>query len=63
MAVDPRLTGAVIIFQPWTFLMNFSALSLLPIFELSLGRFECGSGKMPQTFLLWHRISGFGGQF
>ncbi len=49
MAVDPRFSGAVIIFQPWIFLMNCAALTLLPIFELSVGAFGCGSGKMPQN--------------
>jgi len=49
MAVDPRLTGAVIIFQPWIFLMNFAALTLLPIFELGVERWGCGRGKMPQN--------------
>ena len=49
MVVDPRLNGAVIIFQPWIFLMNCAALTLLPIFELSVGRSGCGSGKMPQN--------------
>ncbi len=49
MAVDPRLSGAVITFQPWIFLMNFSALTLLPVLELGVGRWGCGSGKMPQN--------------
>ncbi len=49
MAVDPRLTGAVIIFQPWIFLLNCAALTLLPIFEWGVGRWGCGSGKMPQN--------------
>ena len=49
MTVDSRFSGAVIIFQPWIFLMNYAALTLLPIFELRLGRWGCGSGKMPQN--------------
>jgi len=49
MAVDPRFSGAVIIFQPWIFWMNCAALTLLPIFELGVGRWGCGRGKMPQN--------------
>jgi hypothetical protein len=49
MAVDPRLTGAVIIFQPWILLMNFAALTLLPVFELGVERSGCGSVKIPQN--------------
>ena len=49
MAVDPRLNGAVIIFQPWILLMNFAALTLLPVFELGVGRLGYGRGKMPQN--------------
>ena len=49
MAVDPRFSGAVIVFRPWIFLMNCAALTLLPIFELGVGRWGCGSRKMPQN--------------
>ena len=49
MAVDPRFSGALTIFQPWIFLMNCAALTLLPVFESGLERSECGSGKMPQN--------------
>ena len=49
MAMDPRFSGAVIVFRPWIFLMNFAALTLLPIFELGVERMGCGSRKMPQN--------------
>ena len=49
MAVDPRFSGALTIFQPWIFLMNCAALTLLPVFESGLERSECGRGKMPQN--------------
>ena len=49
MAVDPRFSGAFIIFQLWIFSMNWAGVSLLPIFESRVGRWGCGSGKMPQN--------------
>ena len=49
MAVDPRLTGAVIIFQPWIFLMNSAALTLLPVFESGVVAFALGRAEVPQN--------------
>ena len=49
MAVDPRFSGAVIVFRPWIFLMNCAALTLLPVFESGVVAFALGRAEVPQN--------------